>query len=113
MSDPSIIRHEGKIRSAINNAAAVNHLRQEQGSFARWIWSYAEPNGPPPATVPSVTPTSKRLAADLKKRGFTFVGPTTVYAFMQSVGLVNDHVSFCQARQACTEARAVVLTTGI
>jgi DNA-3-methyladenine glycosylase I len=113
LANPAIVRHEAKIRSTINNGRAVSRLVTEEGSFARWIWAYAEPNGPAQDPVPAFTPNSKRLAADLKKRGFTFVGPTTVYAFMQSVGLVNDHDADCSARERCARARAAVLTAGI
>ena len=73
----------------------------ESGSLAKFFWGYADPSDQPPEEIPSTTETSIKLAKELKKRGFTFVGPTTVYAFMQSMGLVNDHLADCHiARRA-------------
>jgi DNA-3-methyladenine glycosylase I len=109
LADAGIIRHEGKIRSTINNAHRTVDLISTEGTFARWVWSYAEPPAPPPIDIPSTTPESTRLARDLKKRGFSFVGPTTVYAFMQAMGLVNDHLDRCLARRVCEESRSQVL----
>lgn len=109
LDDAGIVRHQGKIRSVINNARMATRLIAEEGSLARWVWSYAEPPSPPPVEIPATTPTSMRLAADLKKRGFTYVGPTTVYAFMQAMGLVNDHLAGCHARAICEKARAAIL----
>lgn len=108
LKDPGIVRHQGKIRSTINNARRTIEVIEEEGSLARWIWSYAESSASPPTEIPSITPTSIRLARDLKKRGFSFVGPTTVYAFMQAVGLVNDHLEGCIARVPCEDLRAAV-----
>ena len=102
--DTGIIRHRGKIESTINNAQRAQEVRDELGSLGALVWSY-EPGGP--TTVgESVTPASKALARDLKKRGFTFVGPTTVYTFMQAMGVVNDHLAGCHARETVDEARA-------
>lgn len=109
LGDAGIVRHAGKIRSTINNALKTVDLIRVEGSFAGWIWSYAEPPAPPPIDIPSTTPASTKLARDLKKRGFSYVGPTTVYAFMQAMGLVNDHLEGCLARQACADLRAQVL----
>ncbi len=85
-------------------------MQRELGSFATYVWSFA----PSPravraprtrAAVPATTDASTALAADLRRRGFRFVGPTTVYAFMQAMGLVNDHLIGCASRVACVEAR--------
>lgn len=102
VADAGIIRHRGKIVSTINNARRAVELRDEFGSLARFFWSYE----PGPEERPAVmdletlranptTAVSVRLSKDLKKRGWTFVGPTTVYAFMQAMGLVNDHLDGC------------------
>ncbi|MGE6743801.1 DNA-3-methyladenine glycosylase I [Allorhizobium pseudoryzae] len=102
VTDAGIIRHRGKIVSTINNARRAVELRDEFGSLARFFWSYE----PKPEERPAVmdletlranptTAVSVRLSKDLKKRGWTFVGPTTVYAFMQAMGLVNDHLDGC------------------
>jgi DNA-3-methyladenine glycosylase I len=109
LSDSAIVRHEGKIRSTINNAHRSLELIDEYGSLARFFWSYADPADLSPIEIQPTTETSTRLAKDLKKRGFTFVGPTTVYAFMQSVGLVNDHLADCHVREACAEERSEVV----
>ncbi len=110
LGDAGIIRHRGKIEAAIQNARAVRAVQEDHGSLAAYIWSFApDPAGlRAPRTlgaVPATTPDSVRLAADLRKRGFRFVGPTTVYAFMQAMGLVNDHVVGCVSREPCSEAR--------
>ncbi len=101
LTNAGIVRHRGKIEAAIHNAARVLEVRRESGSFSRYIWSYApRPRAAPRrrAGIPAVTPTSRALAADLRQRGFRFVGPTTVYAFMQAMGLVNDHLAGCDFR---------------
>jgi DNA-3-methyladenine glycosylase I len=110
--DAGIIRHRGKIVSTINNARRAIDLQAEFGSLSRYFWSY-EPDGAerPPrmdyATLKAnpTSPTSIRLSKDLKKRGWTFVGPTTVYAFMQAMGLVNDHIEGCCCRATTEEVR--------
>ncbi|MEN8115049.1 MAG: DNA-3-methyladenine glycosylase I [Actinomycetota bacterium] len=98
-----IVRHEGKIRSAINNAQRALEVVEEDGSLGALVWSY-EPE-PSPPTVEPTTPESTALAKDLKRRGFTFVGPTTVYAFMQAMGVVNDHGYDCVVRDAVEAER--------
>lgn len=98
-----IVRHEGKIRSTINNARRALEVADEFGSLGALVWSYEAEASPPtvkPATVESVA-----LAKDLKRRGFTFVGPTTVYAFMQAMGIVNDHGLECSVRGAVEAER--------
>ncbi|MGA7272577.1 MAG: DNA-3-methyladenine glycosylase I, partial [Acidimicrobiia bacterium] len=98
LDDAGIVRHEGKIRSTINNAARAVELRQEHGSLAAAFWPLAEPATEPPEEIPPSTDTSKALARRLKDLGWTFVGPTTVYAFMQAMGIVNDHAGGCWVR---------------
>jgi DNA-3-methyladenine glycosylase I len=106
LADASIVRHEGKIRSTINNAQRALELIDEQGSLGTYFWSYADPESRPPSSIAPITPTSERLSKDLKRQGWSFVGPTTVYAFMQAMGLVNDHLDGCWARPRCAEERA-------
>ena len=110
LGDAGIVRHRGKIEAAIQNAIAVRALQREFGSLASYIWGFA----PPPRAmgaprkrqaVPATTPVSIAFAQDLRQRGFRFVGPTTVYAFMQAMGLVNDHLVGCSRRAACDQAR--------
>jgi DNA-3-methyladenine glycosylase I len=103
LADAGIVRHRGKIESAINNAARACDLIDECGSLAAYLWRWQPPMAErrvrrSRADIPAVTPTSTALARDLKRRGWTFVGPTTVYAFMQAVGLVNDHLHGCAVR---------------
>ena len=112
LKDAGIVRHRGKILSTINNARRTLELYEEQGSLARFFWSF-EPSAndrPKRLTWPilrtlATTPASLALSRDLKKRGFTFVGPTTAYAFMQAMGLVNDHVQGCAVRDRVERAR--------
>ncbi|MCR9159318.1 MAG: DNA-3-methyladenine glycosylase I [Nannocystaceae bacterium] len=111
LEDEGIVRHRGKIEAVINNARRAHELIREHGSLAAYVWSY-EPDAeslPPPQTV-SVTPESTALAKALKRKGWMFVGPTTVYAFMQAMGLVNDHAEGCIIRsRARTEREAFTL----
>jgi DNA-3-methyladenine glycosylase I len=109
LADPGIVRHEGKVRAAIGNAACVLRVIEDEGSFSGLVWGYAEPLGPPPVVIPATTAGSAALAKDLRRRGFRFVGPTTVYAFMQSEGLVDDHLAGCWVREACEDTRRRVL----
>ena len=108
LADAGIVRHRGKIESTINNAQRVLELRREFGSLAAYAWSH-EPASPPalpvPGTVAGPSPEAVAMSKDLKKRGWTFVGPTTVYAFMQAMGLVNDHYESCHAREKALAAR--------
>jgi DNA-3-methyladenine glycosylase I len=111
LGDSGIIRHRGKIEATINNAGAVRRLRDETGaSLAAYIWRF-EPEDADRALrskreIPGKTAVSEALAKDLKKRGFRFFGPTTAYAFMQSMGLVNDHLEGCAHRAEIAAARA-------
>ncbi len=115
LGDAGIVRHQGKIRSTINNAQSALELIDEFGSLAAYFWPHAGAPGPAPTDIPSITATSTELSKDLKKRGWSFVGPTTVYAFMQAMGLVNDHLAGCWVRDAAeasrTSARQAVLGT--
>lgn len=113
LADAGIVRHEGKIRSTINNARRAIDLADEHGSLSAYFWSWAEEEEPAPDSIPSVTDTSTALSKDLKKRGWSFVGPTTVYAFMQAMGLVNDHLNGCVAWQPCAEERRHVMSSGL
>lgn len=106
--DAGIIRHRGKIASTINNAKRTQEIIREFGSLARYIWRFEpEPVKGPivSGSIPAQTEASKALSKDLRKRGFSFVGPTTVYAFMQAMGLVNDHVDGCFCRAESEAAR--------
>jgi DNA-3-methyladenine glycosylase I len=105
LADAGIVRHEGKIRSTVNNAHRALELIEEQGSLASYFWSWEPPAGGPPTDIPATTAESTGLSKDLKRRGWTYVGPTTVYAFMQAVGLVNDHLEGCHVREECEELR--------
>jgi DNA-3-methyladenine glycosylase I len=113
LADASIVRHRGKIEATINNAQRAVELVDESGSLAAYVWRFE----PEPAARPkrltwdallemSETAESRALAKDLKRRGWRFVGPTTVYAFMQAMGLVNDHLDGCDARPEVERARA-------
>ena len=110
VSDASIVRNRAKILATIDNARAVVALREQGISLAGLLWKY-EP-AKRRATrdvdgVPASTPESKALSADLIKRGFRFVGPTTVYAAMQSLGVVNDHLARCDFRKICEQERSL------
>ena len=104
--DPGIIRHRGKIESTINNASKVLEIQSKLGSFSDYIWSFVDGKTirnewTRSAQIPSQTPISTAISKDLLKRGFRFVGPTTVYAFMQAAGLVNDHTTDCFRWSTC------------
>jgi DNA-3-methyladenine glycosylase I len=105
LRDPSIVRHRGKIESTLNNAKRALELRDEFGSLAGYFWQFEPRRRACPSPMPSQTPESVALSRDLKSRGWTFVGPTTMYAFMQAMGLVNDHLAGCAARRRCEVAR--------
>jgi DNA-3-methyladenine glycosylase I len=105
LKDASIIRHRGKIESTINNAKRAREIVAEHGSLASFAWTFLPPAAERPKKMTlaalranSTTPTSVRLSKDLKRRGWTYVGPTTMYAFMQAMGLVNDHLEGCVIR---------------
>jgi DNA-3-methyladenine glycosylase I len=110
LGNAGIVRHRGKIEAVINNAGRATELVRSEGSLAAYVWRY-EPSpargeaGRAAPANPSVSDESKALAKDLKARGWRFVGPTTVYAFMQAMGLVNDHRIGCDARPRADAAR--------
>jgi DNA-3-methyladenine glycosylase I len=106
LKDESIVRHRGKIEAVINNARCARELVEREGSLAAFVWRY-EPRAKRPATaeVVATSPESIALSKDLKKLGWKFVGPTTVYAFMQAMGLVNDHAADCVIRAKVERAR--------
>lgn len=106
LKDEGIVRHRGKIEAVINNARRALELVEREGSLAAYIWRYE----PDPAELgkpqtASTSPASIALSKDLKKQGWKFVGPTTVYAFMQAMGLINDHVENCVIRDKVERAR--------
>jgi DNA-3-methyladenine glycosylase I len=112
LRDPSIVRHRGKIEAVIGNARRALAVAEEFGSLAAYVWSFepeaaARPRRITCAVVARLTtsPEAIALSADLRRRGFTWVGPTTVYAFMQAMGLVNDHVEGCCVRVEAERAR--------
>lgn len=103
VNNPEIVRHRGKIESVINNAKQLLQIQQEFGSVATFFWAYVdhkqiENQWQEMSEIPSSTELSMRISKDLKKRGFKFVGPTTIYAFMQAAGLVDDHLVNCPAK---------------
>ncbi|WP_440975503.1 DNA-3-methyladenine glycosylase I [Pseudoxanthomonas winnipegensis] len=106
LQDPGIVRHRGKIEAAIHNARMAQALMQREGSLAAFVWRYEAPAPVAPQTR-STSPESVALSKALKARGWKFVGPTTVYAFMQAMGLVNDHAEDCavRAQVACARKR--------
>lgn len=106
LADAGIIRHRGKIEAVINNAARARELIAQEGSLAAYVWRYEpNPNDLPEPQTASIVPASTAMSKDLKKRGWKFVGPTTVYAFMQAMGLVNDHAIGCVMRDKAVRLR--------
>jgi len=109
LGDPGIIRHRGKIVATIANAQATVRLAEQGVRLAAFVWSYEPGARPAPKTLsdlPASTAESKALSAELRRQGFRFVGPTTAYAAMQSLGLVNDHLKGCHSRAITGSARA-------
>lgn len=112
VQDSGIIRHRGKIVSTINNARRAQEMIAEAGSLAAWFWRFEPGKDERPERVDlahlranPTTAVSTRISKELKKRGWTFVGPTTVYAFMQAMGLVNDHIEGCFCRAEIEKQR--------
>ena len=105
LNDQGIVRHRGKIEAVINNAQQAQEIVKHEGSLAAFFWTYEPKQATAPQSV-STTSESTALAKDLKKRGWKFVGPTTVYAFMQAMGLVNDHAAGCFIRTKVERARS-------
>ena len=101
LADPGIVRHRAKIEATIGNARATLDLRERGESLAAVLWSYRVADRPAPealADLPATTPEAIALSQDLRRRGFRFLGPTTAYAAMQSLGVVNDHLASCFVR---------------
>ncbi len=113
LADPGIVRHRGKIVSTINNARRALDVRAEHGSLASYLWSWEPVGGSageaPALPLPPTSAESQALSRDLKRRGWTFVGPTTVYAFMQAMGLVNDHLPGCWCRSDAERSRVTFI----
>jgi len=116
LDDASIVRHRGKIEAVINNAGRAVELVSETGSLAAFVWGF-EPTpragGLRREAIEAHTAESRALAKELKRRGWRFVGPTTVYAFMQAMGLVNDHLEGCAAWAEVEQARADLARPGV
>jgi DNA-3-methyladenine glycosylase I len=112
LGDASIVRHRGKIEAVINNAGRAVGLVREEGSLAAYVWRFEPPPDRAAVSLQPHTSESRALARDLKRRGWRFVGPTTVYAFMQAMGLVNDHLVGCEIRPAVDGARAEFVRPG-
>jgi DNA-3-methyladenine glycosylase I len=108
MADAGIVRNRAKIEAAIANAKAAVAMRDDGESLATLAWSH-RPEAERGGDLPSTTAESKALAGELKRRGFRFVGPTTAYALMQAVGIVNDHIEGCFVRDAVEAERAAAL----
>jgi DNA-3-methyladenine glycosylase I len=113
LADAAIVRHRGKIEATINNARRATELAEAEGSFTAYVWRFEPDASTRPKRMTradllelAATPESRAMAKDLKRRGWRFVGPTTVYAFMQAMGLVNDHLDGCDARAPAERARA-------
>jgi DNA-3-methyladenine glycosylase I len=111
LEDASIVRHRRKIESTINNARRAIDLAAEFGSLGGFFWGFEPQTSPSPRLV-SESPESRALAKELKRRGFTWVGPTTAYAFMQAMGLVNDHVRACDVHPEVEVVRAGFVRPG-
>lgn len=107
LADAGIVRHRGKIEAVINNAGRALDLVEERGSLAAYFWGFEPPLSElgDPQTL-TTSPAAAAMSKDLKKRGWRFVGPTTAFAFMQAMGLVNDHVAGCVTRDEVAQARA-------
>jgi DNA-3-methyladenine glycosylase I len=105
LQDAGIVRHRGKIEATINNAKRARELVAEKGSLATYVWEFEPDISERPTEMThaalralTTSPSAKAMSKDLKRRGWRFVGPTTVYAFMQAMGLVNDHLEGCVIR---------------
>lgn len=108
MADPAIVRNRAKIDSAINNARCFLQLQRDYGSFANYLWGFVdhrpiENQWQQLAEVPATTMLSDRISKDMKKRGFRFFGSTICYAYLQAMGVVNDHLVSCPAHRQCAE----------
>ncbi|WP_027016484.1 DNA-3-methyladenine glycosylase I [Comamonas composti] len=105
LQDAGIVRHRGKIEAVINNARCAVEMVATEGSLAAFFWRHMPQTPSLGEHIPAQTAESRALSAELKRRGWKFVGPTTVYAFMQAMGLVNDHAPGCAVRNQVEQAR--------
>ncbi len=105
LADAAIVRHRGKIEAVINNARCACELAEAEGSLARFLWRFEPGAGDAPPQSRSTSPASEALSKELRRRGWKFVGPTTAYAFMQAMGLINDHAEECAIRPEVEQAR--------
>ena len=112
LGDAGIVRHRGKIEAVINNAKRAQELIAQEGSIAAYVWRYEPSAGDLVERQASTSKASIALSKDLKKRGWKFVGPTTVHAFLQAMGLINDHVEGCVIRTKAKRARAEFKSPG-
>ncbi len=119
LADAGIVRHRGKIEASINNAQRYAELVDEHASLAAYVWSFEPPPDERPARITwpelgelTTAPAAVAMAKDLKRRGWRFLGPTTVYAFMQAMGLVNDHLEGCCRQVAAADARGAFTPPG-
>lgn len=112
LQDPGIIRHRGKIEAVLHNARCMQELIAREGSLAAFVWSFEPDPASRPAAITAswlcantTSPASEAMARELRRRGWRFLGPTTVHAFMQSMGLINDHLDGCHVREQVELAR--------
>jgi DNA-3-methyladenine glycosylase I len=105
LADAGIVRHRGKIQAVINNARRAQELVAREGSLAAYVWRYEPDAASLPPYGAATSAASIALSKDLKKRGWAFVGPTTLHAFLQAMGLINDHAEGCAFRAAAAQAR--------
>jgi DNA-3-methyladenine glycosylase I len=112
LADEGIVRNRAKIEASIVNANAFLELAEQEGSFSKWLWSWVD--GKPVKNrfrkqdqVPSQTPLAEAISKELKQRGFSFVGPTIVYAYLEAVGVVDDHLEGCFRRKSATQSAQV------
>ncbi|MBJ3777330.1 DNA-3-methyladenine glycosylase I [Acuticoccus mangrovi] len=113
LTDEGIVRHRGKIAAVVENAKRAQEMVRREGSLAAYVWGFepqAADRAPPQSA--STSPASIALSKDLKRRGWRFVGPTTVHAFLQAMGLINDHVPDCAVHEAVERARAAFVRPG-
>ena len=108
LADAGIVRHRGKIEAVINNAGRACELVKDEGSLAAFFWRFEPEKDDAEPQSRSTSPASKELSRELRKRGWKYVGPTTVYAFMQAMGLINDHAEQCVMRSEVDHARMVL-----
>ncbi len=105
LADPGIVRHRGKIQAVVNNARRACEMVEREGSLAAFLWQFEASEDDVQPQSRSTSPASDALSKELRMRGWKFLGPTTVYAFMQAMGLVNDHVEGCVKRPEVEQAR--------